>query len=209
MAIIFIRWIDRQHRIETISYQVILAWLKERVVFHSCVIWVHSLLLVQENRGKNSQKWRIFLKRRSVSLSKIVSHLVADPGGYTPGGKLQQHVAATRCSDKSLRVYWRNLWKSLSLQQNFVAATSRTDSVWFDFLRLVAATKFCSGDKDFYKNSPVHTKRFVAATGRLTLLLQLVARPVHMEWYVAATSCCNLSPSVYRPLDRTEAWRAE
>ena len=149
MAIIFIRWIDRQHRIETISYQVILAWLKERVVFHSCVIWVHSLLLVPENRGKNSQKWGLFLKRRSVSLSKIVSHLVADPGRYTPGGKLQQHVAATRCSDKSLRVYWRNLWKSLSLQQNFVAATSRTDSVWFDFLRLVAATKFCCGDKDF------------------------------------------------------------
>ena len=86
------------------------------------------------------------------------------------------------------------LWKSLSLQQNFVAATSRTDSVWFDFLRLVAATKFCCGDKDFHKNSPVHTKRFVAATCRLTLLLQLVARPVHMEWSVAATCCCNLSP---------------
>ena len=43
--------------------------------------------------------------------------------------------------------------------------------------------------------------RFVAATCRLTLLLQLVARPVHMEWSVAATCCCNLSPSVhvYRP----------
>ena len=94
MAIIFIRWIDRQHRIETISYQVILAWLKERVVFHSCVIWVHSLLLVQKNRGKNSQKWRLFLKRRSVSLSKIVSHLVADPGRYTPGGKLQRQIAS-------------------------------------------------------------------------------------------------------------------
>ena len=82
----------------------------------------------------------------------------------------------------------------------FVAATSRTDSVWFDFLRLVAATKFCCGDKDFHKNSPAHTKRFVAATCRLTLLLQLVARPVHTEWSVAATCCSNLSPSVYRPL---------
>ena len=133
MAIIFIRWIDRQHRIETISYQVILAWLKERVVFHSCVIWVHSLLLVQENRGKNSQKWRLFLKRRSVSLSKIVSHPVADPCGYKPGGKLQQHVAATRCSDKSLRVYWRIFVKI------FVAATEfcrrnkshRFSLIWF------------------------------------------------------------------------------
>ena len=78
--------------------------------------------------------------------------------------------------------------------------TSRTDSVWFDFLQLVAATKFCCGDKNFHKNSPVHTKRFVAATCRLTLLLQLVARPVHMEWSVAATCCSKLSPSVYRPL---------
>ena len=81
----------------------------------------------------------------------------------------------------------------------FVAATSRTNSVRFDFLRLVAATKFCCGDKDFNKNSSVHTKQFVAATCRLTLLLQLVARPVHMEWSVAPTCCSNLSPSVYRP----------
>ena len=41
------------------------------------------------------------------------------------------------------------LWKSLSLQQNFVAATSRTNSIWFDYLRHVAVTKFCCGDKDF------------------------------------------------------------
>ena len=131
-----------------------------------------------------------------INVRKKISFL---KGRYTLGDKLQQHVAATRCSDKSLRVHWRNLWKSLSLQQNFGAATSRTDSVWFDFLQLVAATKFCCGDKDFHKNSPVHTKRFVAATCRLTLLLQLVARPVHMELHVAATFCCNLSPSVYRP----------
>ena len=97
-------------------------------------------------------------------------------------------------------MYWRILRKCLSLQQNFVAATSRTDSVWFDFLRLVAATKFLCGDKDFHKDSPVHTERFVAATCRLTVLLQLVARSVHMEWSVAATCCCNLSPSAYRPL---------
>ena len=120
-------------------------------------------------------------------------------GRYTLGDKLQQHSEATRRSDKSLRVYCRILRKCLSLQQNFVAATSRTDSVWFDFLRLVAATKFRCGDKDFHKDSPVHTERFVAATCRLTVLLQLVARSVHMEWSVAATCCCNLSPSVYRP----------
>ena len=55
------------------------------------------------------------------------------------------------------------LGKSLSLQRNFVAATSRKKSNQTEFVRLVAATKFCCSDKDFHKNSPVHTKRFVAA----------------------------------------------
>ena len=120
----------------------------------------------------------------------------------------RRQVAPTRRGDTSAATnrFARTagfLWKSLLLQKNFVAATSRTNSVWFDFLRLVAATKkFCCGDKDFHKTSPVHTKRFVAATYRLTVLLQLVARSVNMEWSVAATCRCNLSPSVYRPLNR-------
>ena len=37
--------------------------------------------------------------------------------------------------------------------------------------RLVAATKFCCGDKDFRKHSPDHTKRFVATTCRRNVLL--------------------------------------
>ena len=51
----------------------------------------------------------------------------------------------------------------------------------FDFMQLVAATKCCCGDKDLHKNSPKHTKRFVTATSRRNLLLQLVAQPVHKE----------------------------
>ena len=114
----------------------------------------------------------------------------AHKGRYTLGDKLQQRVAAkdhsmctgpaTSCSNKLRRhvaatnrfvcagEVW---WKSLSLQQSFVAATSRTNSVWFDFLWLVAET-------DFHKNSPAHTKRFVAATCRCNVLLQLVAKCV-------------------------------
>ena len=140
--------------------------------------------------GINSDNWRSSCEHFRVINCK---------GRYTLGDKLQQLVAATRCNDKSLRVYWRIFVKIFVAATEFVAATSRTDSVWFDFLRLVAATKLCCGDKDFHKNSPVHTKRFVAATCRLTLLLQLVARSVHTEWSVTATCCSNLSPSVYRP----------
>ena len=109
---------------------------------------------------------------------------------------LQRHVAATNrfvCAGEFL-------WKSLSPQHNFVAATSHKKSNQTEFVLLVAATKLCCRDKDFHQNSPAHIKRVVAATCRRNLLLQLVPGPVHMEWSVAATRCCNLSPSVYRPL---------
>ena len=126
-------------------------------------------------------------------------------GWYTLGDKLQQHVAVTCCSDKSLRLYWKSFVKIFVAATEFVATTSPTDSVWFDFLWLVTETKFCCRDKDFHKNSPVHMKWFVAATCRLTLLLQLVACPVHMDWSVTTMCCSNLSPSVYRPYCFTAA----
>ena len=84
-------------------------------------------------------------------------------GAYLPPWKVKESVknklvwgnerTAKRVS--KVKVPWRQipkinpgayitgeiLWKSLSLQPNFVAATSRTNSVWFDFLQHVAATK--------------------------------------------------------------------
>ena len=68
---------------------------------------------------------------------------------------LRRHIAATNhfvCTREFL-------WKSLSPQQNFLAITSCTNSVWFDFLQHVAVTKVCCRDKDFQKNSPVHPKQ--------------------------------------------------
>ena len=50
-----------------------------------------------------------------------------------------------------------------------------------EFVQIVAATKFCCKDKYFHKNSPVHTKRFVAAMCRRDMFVQLVAGPVHTE----------------------------
>ena len=127
--------------------------------------------------------------------TKVGTHLAT-----SCSNTLQRHVAATN------PLVWTEkfLWKSLSLQQNFVAATCCKKSNQTEFVRLVAATKFYCRDKDFHQISPVHTKRFVAAICRRNMLLQLVARPVHTEWSVAATCCCNLSPSVYRPLRPTQ-----
>ena len=108
-----------------------------------------------------------------------------------------RQVAATNC----FVCTGEFLWKSLSLPKNLSpqqVAQIQSDLIFCDLLQ--RPNSQCCGDKDFHKNSPAHTKRFVAATCRLTLLLQLVARPVHTEWSVAATCCSNLSPSVYRPL---------
>ena len=114
---------------------------------------------------------------------------------YDPVGSVytERHAATTLRGDKLLRVYrsgdmllqqvarhvaatnrlvftgefW---WKSLSTQQNFVAVTSWANSIWFDFVRLVAVTKFCCGDKDFRKNSR----------------------------FVAVKCCCNVLASMFR-----------
>ena len=73
------------------------------------------------------------------------------------------------------------LWKSLSPQQNFVAATCRKKSNQTEFVWLVTATTFHCTDKDFHKNSLVHTKWFVPATCPCNV----------SPWRVAATTNCT------------------
>ena len=70
------------------------------------------------------------------------------------------------------------LWKSLSVPQNFVAATSRRKSNQSEFVRLVVATKFFCREKVFTK---------ILQCTRGDLLLRCIA----------TTCCCNSSPSVY------------
>ena len=111
-------------------------------------------------------------------------------GWNTPGDKLQQHVAVTSHSCKSLCVYGRIfLWKSLSPQQNFVAATSRTKSNQTEFVRLLAATKLCCWDKDFHKNS----------LERANCCSNLSSDLYTQSDFVAATCCSDMSPGVLRP----------
>ena len=106
--------------------------------------------------------------RRQITPCEQVGQLLA----ATRWG--DRHDAATN-HDKSLRVSGEFLWKSLSPQRDFVPATNRKKTNKTESVRLVVVTKFCCSDKDFHKNSPVHTKRFVAAMCCLTVLLQLVA----------------------------------
>ena len=78
---------------------------------------------------------------------------------------------------------------------NFVAAISHTNSNWFEFVRLIAATKFCCSDNDFHKINRV-------TQGELLRRL------------VPATCGSDLSPSMSWPLGQllldfcvNEAWR--
>ena len=75
--------------------------------------------------------------------------------------QLQQHVAATRRSDKSLRVCWR-IFVKIFLSATEFCRCNKSQKIKSD---CICAT--CCGDKDFHKNSPLHTERFAAATCRL------------------------------------------
>ena len=52
------------------------------------------------------------------------------------------------------------------------------NTVWFDFLQLVAATKFCWRKS---KNSLVHTNRFVTATCRVAATCRLVCTDLKLQ----------------------------
>ncbi len=61
---------------------------------------------------------------------------------------------------------------------HFVAAISRTNSNLFEFVRLIAATKFCRGDKDCRYNVSCQKRQHVAATCPRDMLQRLVAQCV-------------------------------
>ena len=101
------------------------------------------------------------------------------PAKIGPDLRLQQHGEATRRSHKSLRGYWRIFVKIclrnriLSLQQ---VAKNQMRLKLYDLLRR--------------QNSVEATKIF-------TKILQCKGSVLSLQC-VAATCCCNLSPSVYR-----------
>ena len=125
---------------------------------------------------KKKRRWRNW---RHVRMSK---------GRYTLGDKLQDHVAATNrfvCTGEFLR-------ESLFLQQEFYRS-NMSKKIKSD--RIYAT---CCGDKNFVAEAKIFTKileytcmeRFVTPICRYNVLLQLVARSVHTEWFVVAT--CRL-----------------
>ena len=133
------------------------------------------------NRG--NRIWIVFhlywcSKRGDTLLQHVAAtdHSVCTGRATSCSNKVRRHVAATNrfvCAGEFL-------WKSLSPQQNLVAATSRKKSNQTESVRLVAATNSLAATKIFTK---------ILQYTRSNLSLQLVA----------TTCCCKLSPSVYRP----------
>ena len=134
--------------------------------------------------------------------TKKAIHWLLFKGRYTLGDKLQQHDEATHRSNKSLRVYWRIFVKIFVAATEFCRHNKSHRFSHLFFCDLLQGQNPVVETKIFTKILQTHevichdlSLRHVC---RLTLLLQLITRPVHMEWSVAATCCYNLSPRVYR-----------
>ena len=115
----------------------------------------------------------------------------AAKGRNTRGDKSLQHVAATRRSNKFCRVNKRILLKILSPRQNFVAATCRTKSNWFDFVRHVAATKFCRGDKILI-NQASNVEAFTPGDLSLQPIAAMGACDLSLDCTHKAICCSNV-----------------
>lgn len=94
--------------------------------------------------------------------------------------QVARHVAATNC----FVCTGQFLWKSFSQQQNFGAATSRTNLLGFEIVRLGAAAKFCCGDKTFHNNSPVLYTRSDLSLRRVVVTCCLECS--HLKSYLQA-----------------------
>lgn len=155
-----------------------------------------TILTTNGSKTKNFQKehkhvffGRFFFFRQNWAKLQSVSLSLYEPKvRNTLGDTLLQHVrmtnhwlatgqatsCVTRCNNKPLYVL-ENFSENLCLGNRIL---SLNKSNWFEFVWLVAGTKFCCGDKGFHK-IPQYTQR--------NLSLQCVAA---MCW-------CNLSPSVF------------
>ena len=141
-------------------------------------------------RKARSGGWHVLSSRRVSPFSRgVISRALAFCSLYCPWGKWGT-IRRLNCSNMSRRDFPatnRFVCNGFFCVKIFVSATEfyrRNTSQKiksYRILRLIAATKFCCR----------HTKRFVAAMCRRNVLLQLVARPVHTDWYVAATCCYN------------------
>ena len=111
----------------------------------------------------------------------------------------RRQVPATRCGDTSLRQIalsvLENFCENLCLR-NIILSRQRVAKNQIrlnlcDLLRgqnSVAETKICTW---------IHQTEYAPSDLSLRRVAQLIARPVHTEWFIAAKCCSDMSPRVY------------
>ena len=97
-------------------------------------------------------------------------------GRYTLGDKSQKHVSATRCSDKSLRVYWR-ICEKIFVFAEFVRLAAIADTEIFTEILQYTVKRFVP---------PMPSPQRVAATSRPICTHGVICRR-------------DLPPRVFRP----------
>ena len=115
-------------------------------------------------------------------------------GRCTLGDKLQDHACHGRGDTSQRQIascVLENFWENLCFCNRILSQQHvEKNQIRQNLCDLLRRQKFCCRCKDFHKNSRVHMKRFVTPMCRRNVLLQLVARSVHTEWFVVAT--CRL-----------------
>ena len=118
---------------------------------------------------------------------------------YVVSFKVRTHQATSRSNTLRRQIapcVVENVCENLFSATEFtVAATGHTKSNQTEFVRLVAAT-----------NSVAETKictwihQYTRSDLSLRRVTYLIARPVHIEWFIAAKCCSDMSPIVYGSL---------
>ena len=101
---------------------------------------------------------------------------------------LQQVAQGNKFRDKSLCMHWWIFVQFLSLQQNVVAATSCTNSIWIDFVRL--ARLLCAL---YHQNALLKILQRFTGNQRVTLVTPGNLRLICLtQNYLSVTKYCTL-----------------
>ena len=136
-----------------------------------------------------SQNKRIFPRRIYIKIEfssqrrEMLLFLTTNMAAVRSRANQQLQVAATCCGDTSPQQIASSVLEkfceNLCLCNRILSPRQVTqNTVWFNFLQLVAATKFCWRKS---KNSLVHTNRFVTATCPVAATCRLVCTDLKLQ----------------------------
>ena len=180
MAIIFIRWIDRQHRIETISYQSDTG-LVER---ESCFSQLRYLSAFPSSctlkQGQKLSKMKTFFKEK---ISQSFKDCFSSSGG-SMWVHTRRQVAAT-CRGDTLQRQIRRFVCTGEICENLCRCN-----------RILSPQQVAQIQSDLIFCDLLQRQNSVAETKIFTKILQYTRSDLSLR-RVASPCCCNQSPDLY------------